>query len=229
MPPIVIPFTSNDLGRILFNAHVSTSDSKSLKRVNFKLDYGSDFTTLSCEDLDILGYSYEYLKNCPAHEDGASLAADEVNVPVQYITNVSIKFGDRELQHCRVWRTLIMAKSEARLFSEAGAVKLGEISQNNDIYTAFLKFQGRVYKQSAAVALEFFAQKPHLQVQFIASEKQWQAAGYKVKRGGEAIHFVDGNGIKNDLFDFSQVEGNSYSADTYSMAICFHRTILALH
>jgi len=142
MPPIVIPFTSNDLGRILFNAHVSTSDSKSLKRVNFKLDYGSDFTTLSCEDLDILGYSYEYLKNCPAHEDGASLAADEVNVPVQYITNVSIKFGDRELQHCRVWRTLIMAKSEARLFSEAGAVKLGEISQNNDIYTAFLKFQG---------------------------------------------------------------------------------------
>jgi hypothetical protein len=106
MSPIVIPFTSNELGRVKFNVHVSTADSKSLKRIRFKLDYGSDFTTLSCEALDSFGYSDEYLKNCPVHEGGATLAAHELNVPVQYITNVSIKFGDRELQHCRVFFAL---------------------------------------------------------------------------------------------------------------------------
>ena len=106
MPPIIIPFTPNDVGRVLFDAHISTSDNKSLKRVEFKLDYGSDFTTISCDDLESLGYSGEYLKSCPVHEGGASLAADELNVPLQYITNVSIKFGDRELQHCRIFFAL---------------------------------------------------------------------------------------------------------------------------
>ena len=103
MLPIIIPFISNELGRVLFETHVSTADNMSFKKVEFKLDYGSDFTTLSCKALKLLGYSYEYLKGCPLHEGGATLAADEVNVPLQYITNVSIKFGYRELQNCRVF------------------------------------------------------------------------------------------------------------------------------
>ena len=105
-----------------------------------------------------------------------------------------------------------MTNSESRLMTEIGSAKLREISANTALYADFLKFQGRIFKHSAMVALEFYAQaeaapsRPN--VQFIANEKQWTAAGYKIKRGGEAIHFVDENGIKNDLFDFSQVEGN---------------------
>ncbi|MDR2570680.1 MAG: hypothetical protein LBD23_10360, partial [Oscillospiraceae bacterium] len=41
-----------------------------------------------------------------------------------------------------------------------------------------------------------------------ANAKQWVAAGYRIKDGGEAIHFTDEHGNRNDLFDFSQVEGN---------------------
>ncbi|MDR2559262.1 MAG: hypothetical protein LBC86_06960 [Oscillospiraceae bacterium] len=64
---------------------------------------------------------------------------------------------------------------------------------------------GRVFKQNATVAIEFYAQNPH--VKFIASAKQWNSAGYKIKDGGEAIHFVDNNGNHSDLFDLSQIEG----------------------
>jgi hypothetical protein len=99
-----------------------------------------------------------------------------------------------------------MAKSEVKLIHKTGAVKLTEMSENPAVYTEFLKFQGRIFKQSATVALEFFAQKPD--VQFIASAKQWSAAGYRIKDGGEAIHFTDESGNQSDLFDFSQIEGD---------------------
>jgi len=106
MEPIVIPFTSNELGRVDFDAHVMTGDRKSLKRVRFLLDSGSDFTTISCRDLARLGFTEEYLKSCPYHSTRATVATGENKKPFQYITNVSIKFGDRELQQCRVFFAL---------------------------------------------------------------------------------------------------------------------------
>ena len=106
MEPIVIPFIPNSLGRVEFKADVMTGDRKSLDKVDFKLDSGSDFTTLSCDDLDYLGYSQEYLKSRPYHVAGASLAMGGKKKPLQYIENVSIKFGDRELQQCRVYFAL---------------------------------------------------------------------------------------------------------------------------
>ncbi|MCL2054419.1 MAG: retropepsin-like domain-containing protein [Oscillospiraceae bacterium] len=106
MLPIIIPFEPNSLGRVEFKAHVMTGDRQSLKRVWFKLDSGSDFTTVSCDDLRRLGYSEEFLKSCPYHENSVSLAMGENRAPLQYITNVSIKFGDRELQHCRIFFSL---------------------------------------------------------------------------------------------------------------------------
>jgi hypothetical protein len=106
MESIIIPFVPNNLGRIEFRAQVMTGNRKSLDDVRFKYDSGSDFTTISCDDLEYLGYSYDYLKSCPHHESGASLAMGDNRTPLQYITNVSIKFGDRELQHCRVFFAL---------------------------------------------------------------------------------------------------------------------------
>ncbi|MCL2087004.1 MAG: retropepsin-like domain-containing protein [Oscillospiraceae bacterium] len=106
MVPMIIPFTPNNLGRVEFDANVMTGDRKSLKKVRFKYDSGSDFTTINCDDLRRLGYSEEFLKSCPHHSDGATLATNENRTSLQYITNVSIKFGDRELQHCRVFFAL---------------------------------------------------------------------------------------------------------------------------
>ena len=52
MHPIIIPFDTNNLGRVEFDADVMTGDRMSLGRVEFKLDSGSDFTTISCDDLE---------------------------------------------------------------------------------------------------------------------------------------------------------------------------------
>jgi len=104
--PIIIQFVPNNLGRVEFLADVMTGDCKTFGGVEFKLDSGSDFTTISCDDLETLGYSLEYLKSCPYHELKASTASDEYRLPLQYITNVSIKFEDRELQGCRIFFAL---------------------------------------------------------------------------------------------------------------------------
>ena len=74
MEPIVISFSPNNLGRVEFFAYVMTGDKKSLKRIEFKLDSGSDFTTLSYDDLMLLGYSQEFLEVCPYHIISASTA-----------------------------------------------------------------------------------------------------------------------------------------------------------
>ena len=104
MRPIVIPFAPSSLGRVEFLAEVMTGDKKSFDTVRFKLDSGSDFTTLSCEDLDNLGYSEEYLRSCKIH--GKAYTATSVEVDLQYIEGVSVKFGDRELQGCRIFFAL---------------------------------------------------------------------------------------------------------------------------
>ncbi|MCL2004227.1 MAG: retropepsin-like domain-containing protein [Oscillospiraceae bacterium] len=80
-----------------------TADRKSFVDITFKLDSGSDFTTLSCEDLDALGYSKEHLHSCKVFGK-ASTASGEVDL--QYIENISIKFGDRELQGGRIFFAL---------------------------------------------------------------------------------------------------------------------------
>jgi predicted aspartyl protease len=81
-----------------------TGNKKSFDTVRFKLDSGSDFTTLGCEDLDNLGYSEEYLRSCKVH--GKAYTATSGEVVLQYIEGVSIKFGERELQNCRIFFAL---------------------------------------------------------------------------------------------------------------------------
>jgi hypothetical protein len=83
-----------------------TGSRKTIRDVRFKLDSGSDFTTISCEDLELLGYSEEYLISCPHHRVKASTASEDFVLPLQYISDVSIKFGDRELQGCRMFFAL---------------------------------------------------------------------------------------------------------------------------
>jgi len=106
MHPIIIPCSPSSLGRVEFSAQVMTGDRKTFDEVEFKLDSGSDFTTLSCDDLDVLGYDMEYLKACQYHDTHASTASDDLILPLQFISDVSIKFGDRELQGCRVFFAL---------------------------------------------------------------------------------------------------------------------------
>ena len=106
MQPIIIPLQPSGLGRVEFPAEISTGDRKTFESVDFKLDSGSDFTTLSCRALDGLGYTQEFLQGCPFHSNLVSTAGEDFNLRLQYITDVSIKFGDRELQGCRIFFAL---------------------------------------------------------------------------------------------------------------------------
>ena len=89
-------------------------------------------------------------------------------------------------------------------YSEAGAETLRKMSENTEILTEFLHFQGRVFKHPASIALEFFTQKQD--AAFIATAAQWEKAGFTVSIGSEAIRFFDEHGKTVDLFDFSQCE-----------------------
>ncbi|MCL2223729.1 MAG: retroviral-like aspartic protease family protein [Defluviitaleaceae bacterium] len=104
MGAIIIPFEFNSLGRVDFNANVMTSDFKSFKGVRFKLDSGSDFTTIDSKDLYNLGYTHKVLERCPFHHLIASTASSDIRL--QYIQNVSIKFSEHEIQNCRIFFAL---------------------------------------------------------------------------------------------------------------------------
>jgi hypothetical protein len=106
MQSIIIPFKKSGLGRVEFFADVSTADGKALRRVEFKLDSGSDFTTISRDDLRTLGYTPDFLQSCPVHPDGVFAASDGPLIRLRYINNVSVKFGDREIQGCCMFFSL---------------------------------------------------------------------------------------------------------------------------
>jgi len=103
MQPIIIPFTPCNLGRVVFDAQVMAGDMKTFGRVRFKLDSGSDFTTLSCDDIDMLGYDKAFLNARPYHTLSASTASEDLILPLQYLTDVTIKFENRVLKGCRVF------------------------------------------------------------------------------------------------------------------------------
>lgn len=91
-----------------------------------------------------------------------------------------------------------------RSYSDAGAEKLREMTENPKINADFLKFQGRVFKHSANVALEFFAQK--LDAQFIATKEQWEHTKRSVAQSSKGIPFTDKDGGIFEFYDFSQIE-----------------------
>jgi len=99
--PVIIHFQASSLGRIEFSVDVLKGDFKSFKAVRFKLDSGSDFTTVDCDDLYELGYTQDFLAKCPFHTTIASTASADIRL--QYIKNISIKFDDREIQGCRIF------------------------------------------------------------------------------------------------------------------------------
>jgi hypothetical protein len=100
---IVIPFNLTASGRVIFPVDVMTGNGKSFNRINFLLDSGSDFTTISHNELLKLGYTQEFLDSCLYHKTIASTASEARVLKLQYIDNISIKFGDRELQGCRIF------------------------------------------------------------------------------------------------------------------------------
>ena len=89
-------------------------------------------------------------------------------------------------------------------FSDAGGKKLMQMSRDSKVMSEFLRFQGRVFKQSPSVALEFFIQKP--ETQFIATAAQWDLAGKTVRHGERAIQFMNHEGEIIGMYDFSQCD-----------------------
>ena len=82
-------------------------------------------------------------------------------------------------------------------YSDAGAKKLRQMAENAAVLTEFLRFQGRVFKHPASVALEFFTQKPD--ATFIATAAQWEKAGFTVTAGTDAIKFFDASPMPRPL------------------------------
>ncbi|MDR2167129.1 MAG: retroviral-like aspartic protease family protein [Clostridiales bacterium] len=105
MRPIIIHFDDCDLGRVIIRADVLRGDSLSHGPVRFKLDSGSDFTIVNYDDLKDLGYTDEFLRNCPKHTNIAT-AAEGSSITLRYLSNISIMFEDREIQGCRIYFSL---------------------------------------------------------------------------------------------------------------------------
>ena len=89
-------------------------------------------------------------------------------------------------------------------YSDAGAQMLRKMSENAPLLTDFLRFQGRVFKHPASIALEFFTQKPD--AAFIGTAAQWEKAGFTLTPGSDAIKFFDEHGKTIEMYDFSQCE-----------------------
>ena len=92
-------------------------------------------------------------------------------------------------------------------FSETGSRRLTAMAQDSGELSKFLRFQGRVFKHSPSVALEFYIQRPD--TLFIGTAAQWARADSPVRQGGESIDFFDHDGNVISMYDFSQCESDA--------------------
>ncbi len=89
-------------------------------------------------------------------------------------------------------------------FSQAGAEMLHEMADNAVLYAQYLRFHGRMYKQSPSVSLEFFVQRP--ETRFVATQSQWERIGNPVAADSLAIRFRDSHDRIVPLYDLTQCE-----------------------
>ena len=89
-------------------------------------------------------------------------------------------------------------------FSQAGAEMLREMADNTTVYAQYLKFHGRMYKQSPSVSLEFFVQRP--ESRFVATLGQWERIGNPVLPDSSAIRFRDSRDRIVPMYDITQCE-----------------------
>lgn len=89
-------------------------------------------------------------------------------------------------------------------FSQAGAEMLREMADNTTVYAEYLKFHGRMYKQSPSVSLEFFVQRP--ESRFVATLAQWERLGNPVLPDSSAIRFRDSRDRIVPMYDITQCE-----------------------
>ncbi len=122
----------------------------------------------------------------------------------------SLDFGALKCYHDK-GRKRSMAHSEKLTplggFSETGSRRLTAMAQDSGELTKFLRFQGRVFKHSPSVALEFYIQRPD--TLFIGTAAQWARADSPVRQGGESIDFFDHDGNVISMYDFSQCESDA--------------------
>lgn len=90
-------------------------------------------------------------------------------------------------------------------YSDLGAQKLRELSDNPDGYRELLRMTGRIFKIATTVALEFYAQNPEKHYDFISTEAGWLKTGYHLKAGATGITFVDRKGVMQTVYDFNEI------------------------
>ncbi|MCL1999015.1 MAG: retroviral-like aspartic protease family protein [Turicibacter sp.] len=105
-PPIIVKFAENNDGLIKGNIGVLKADRLSHSDVEFKIDTGANLTVINHKHLANLGYTQEFLQNCPDYTEREVTTANGVVVTLKYIDHMSLMFGDREIQNCKIYFSL---------------------------------------------------------------------------------------------------------------------------
>ena len=104
--PIRLTYTDNNIGRISVSMNVKHQTTKIMTPIKMKFDTGSDFTTISQDDLYDLGYDYSYLKTRPYYQLPPSAAASSLKVPLQHLNGVDIQLDNQHISNCVIYFAL---------------------------------------------------------------------------------------------------------------------------
>lgn len=169
--------------------------------INVEIDAKPPISTDYCFYDDMSEYEMEHAFDENIQTVSFTKASGEKLIVASY---QDLKKAMEDSDNSFFYKSESVQNTPVQNFSSAGAEKLREIAENDETYIDFLKFQGRVFKHSTSVALEFFTQKP--ETKFIATKEQWEMSKRTVSQGSEAIRFIDSDNKITDYYDFSQVE-----------------------
>jgi len=87
------------------------------------------------------------------------------------------------------------------ILTKSSIATLEKMNNDSQLYTDFLKFQGRLFKHNITAALEFFVQNPN--AEFVATLEQWNKAGFTVSPNQDSMLLLVNNQVV-DYYDYTQ-------------------------
>ncbi|MDR2166288.1 MAG: retropepsin-like domain-containing protein [Clostridiales bacterium] len=91
-----------EAGKIIVPMNIQDANLKDMSEVDFKVDTGSDYTTISKKELYTLGYSADWIKQNAIRNDRDAKTADGSTIPIYFLQIPKMNILGTEVSNMRL-------------------------------------------------------------------------------------------------------------------------------
>jgi len=138
---LTIKIDTDDYGQVFVYPHILTRDKKVKERIKFELDSGSSYTTMSCDDLSILGYEKSILNS---FKDYKSVKTAGGEIMLKHLGYITLLFEGIGIDNVNIYFSLDYEGKTLGTLLGSDFLKFFNYSVNYDIPELYIEKTKRI-------------------------------------------------------------------------------------